>query len=31
VLDKIANANANKILTIKEGQGLTDQKEFSRR
>jgi hypothetical protein len=31
VVDKIANVNANKILTIKEGQGVTDQKEFNRR
>jgi hypothetical protein len=30
VVDKIANVNANKILTIKEGQGLVDQKDFNR-
>ena len=30
VVDKIANVNANKILTIKEGQGVTDQKDFNR-
>jgi len=30
VVDKIVNANANKILMIKEGQGLTDQKDFKR-
>ncbi len=30
VVDKIANVSANKILTIKEGQGMTDQKDFNR-
>jgi len=30
VVDKIANVNANKILTIKEGLGLTEQKDFNR-
>jgi len=30
MVDKIANLNANKILTIKEGQGLIDQKDFNR-
>ncbi len=29
VVDKITNVNANKILTIKEGQGLVDQKDFN--
>jgi hypothetical protein len=28
VTDKVTNANANKIVTIKEGQGLVDQKDF---
>jgi len=28
VTDKVTNANVNKILTIKEGQGLVDQKDF---
>ena len=27
VVDKITNVNANKFLTIKEGQGLVEQKE----
>jgi len=27
-VDKIANASAGKILTIKEGQGLVEQKDF---
>lgn len=29
-VDKLANLNVNKILTIKEGQGLIDQKDFNR-
>ena len=28
-VDKITNINANKILTIKEGQGLISQKDFN--
>jgi hypothetical protein len=28
-VDKITNINANKILTIKEGQGLITQKDFN--
>jgi len=28
VVDKITNASANRILTIKEGQGLVEQKDF---
>lgn len=28
-VDKISNINANKILTIKEGQGLISQKDFN--
>ena len=28
VVDKITNANMNKMLTIKEGQGLVEQKDF---
>ena len=28
IVDKISNANVNKILTVKEGQGLVDQKDF---
>ncbi len=28
IVDKITNANVNKILTVKEGQGLVDQKDF---
>lgn len=28
VTDKVSNANVNKIVTIKEGQGLVDQKDF---
>jgi enediyne biosynthesis protein E4 len=27
VIDKITNVNANKFLTVKEGQGLIEQKE----
>jgi hypothetical protein len=27
VVDKITNVNANKFLTVKEGQGLAEQKE----
>jgi hypothetical protein len=30
VVDKITNVNANKIFTIKEGQGVIDQKELNR-
>ena len=29
-IDKVTNVNANKILTIKEGQGLIDQKDFKK-
>jgi enediyne biosynthesis protein E4 len=29
VVDKVNNLNANKILTIKEGQGLIEQKNFN--
>ena len=29
VVDKVANLNANKILTIKEGQGVIEQKNFN--
>jgi hypothetical protein len=28
VVDKITNANVNKILTVKEGKGLIEQKDF---
>jgi hypothetical protein len=28
VVDKVANLNANRILTIKEGQGVIEQKPF---
>jgi hypothetical protein len=28
VTDKVTNANVNKIVTIKEGQGIVDQKDF---
>jgi hypothetical protein len=28
IIDKITNASVNKILTVKEGQGLIDQKDF---
>jgi hypothetical protein len=28
VVDRITNANVNKILTVKEGQGLVEQKDF---
>jgi hypothetical protein len=31
VVDKITGANVNKILTIKEGQGLIEQKDFKNR
>ena len=27
-IDKIADAGVNKILTIKEGQGIVEQKDF---
>jgi hypothetical protein len=30
VVDKITNANVNRILTVKEGQGVVEQKEFKR-
>jgi len=30
-VDKLTNINANKILTVKEGQGLTSQKDFNRK
>jgi hypothetical protein len=30
VVDKITNVNANKIFTIKEGQGVIDQKDVNR-
>lgn len=30
VVDKITNANVNKILTVKEGQGIIEQKDFKR-
>jgi enediyne biosynthesis protein E4 len=30
VVDKITNVNANKLFTIKEGQGVIDQKELNR-
>jgi hypothetical protein len=29
MVDKITNLGANKILTIKEGQGVVDQKNFN--
>jgi hypothetical protein len=29
-VDKVTNAGANKILTIKEGQGLIEQKDLKR-
>jgi hypothetical protein len=29
-VDKVSNVSANKIVTIKEGQGLVEQKDFSR-
>ena len=28
VVDKITNATVNKILTVKEGKGLVEQKDF---
>jgi len=28
VVDRITNASVNKILTIKEGQGLVEKKDF---
>jgi enediyne biosynthesis protein E4 len=31
VIDKVANAQVNKILTIREGHGLIDQKDFKGR
>jgi enediyne biosynthesis protein E4 len=31
VVDKITGANVNKILTVKEGQGLIEQKDFKSR
>jgi hypothetical protein len=27
-VDKITNANVNRIVTVKEGQGVIEQKEF---
>jgi len=30
VVDKLTNVGANKILTIKEGQGLIGQKDFKK-
>jgi hypothetical protein len=30
VVDKISNAGVNRIITIKEGQGKVDEKEFIR-
>jgi enediyne biosynthesis protein E4 len=30
VIDKVTNANVNKILTVKEGQGVIEQKDFKR-
>jgi hypothetical protein len=30
VIDKVTNANVNKILTVKEGQGIIEQKDFKR-
>jgi hypothetical protein len=30
VTDKMKNVNVNKILTVKEGQGIVDQKDFKR-
>src|SRR5262249_50612640 len=30
IVDKVTNVSSNRILTIKEGQGLIDQKEFKR-
>jgi hypothetical protein len=29
IVDKVVNLNANKILTIKEGQGVIEQKSFA--
>src|SRR5882724_11176047 len=29
-VDKVANAGVNKIITIKEGQGVVEQKEFKK-
>jgi hypothetical protein len=28
IIDKVADTAVNKVLTIKEGQGLVDQKDF---
>ena len=30
VVDKITNANMNRIITVKEGQGIVEQKDFKR-
>src|SRR5262249_40056164 len=30
IVDKITNASVNKIITVKEGQGLLEQKDFKR-
>ena len=30
VVDKITNANVNKILTVREGQGISEQKDFAK-
>jgi hypothetical protein len=30
VVDKITNANVNKIITVKEGRGVVEQKDFKR-
>jgi hypothetical protein len=29
VIDRVPNLNPNKILTIKEGKGVVEQKDFS--
>jgi hypothetical protein len=29
-IDKISNAGVNRIITIKEGQGKVDEKEFNK-
>jgi hypothetical protein len=29
IIDRISNLNANKILTIKEGKGVIEQKDFN--
>jgi len=30
VVDKLTNATVNKIITVKEGQGIVDQKDFKK-